>query len=507
MENLTPSQLKAKRIVESRGGTFVSPDEYKRDKAVNSKGKVSKTAPAYNSYRNRYPSLSKTIDPEINQLIDQMLNPSDIETAHRFPNIYGKTAIFKSRTVIDLPISGASACAVVVHPKLKNSIFYTAGNSQDIQLPESADNLPKVRSAGYYTASENSLVQFGEYFQFPNGNVMFPAPHTSTGTARLLYQASITSPGTTGIVYTFQFQKQAALDQMFAVVRLYDSSVNVIHEAQQQVNSDGTATITITQAQYTGAGFFSIDFDFESRYDGPVSCAITAAAGLGDPVNLEIPNGTYHMRKTNLSGTDQIVDSAESYNVISQSMLITSNQSDLSNQGVIATARIPARTIIGDNVDSGNFDDWYSYISSLSKNTYNGPAKDGCYTFYLGGDPVSYYLRDVNDGRNIPLPYMVAEMRGVVDSDRSFRLQVDSIVQFTSNSTVYNYASTPMYLDRDLLMAILSDINSSYCNPLHHAEIKKGLKRIAKKASQILTNPSTYTNIAKVMAAITPLLV
>lgn len=506
---LSDKQLAAKAKAEANGEVFIPPSQYKKimskNAPRNSKGNRSSTAPAYNHYKKNFPVRDR-VDPELNELIDQTLNPSDVTYPKRYPNIYGPTAIYKSRNVVNLPTAADNSMAIVVEPRLRDSIFYTAGTSYSTELFTVATAGLKPRSYSYVSGYRNYILNYGGHFKMTNGLCLFPSGSTEVDD-RLLYNVGFvdTAGGRSLTVYA-QFSPPGVGDSRILIVELYDSAFNIISTNQGTTSASGLAVVAVIPAQYLNSAYMAIRVVFNEAYTGPID--INLATNINTTLTMNIPDHTYLMRNVGLNGVDTIENSAEKYNVIAQSMLITSNQSDLVNQGQIATARVPAGTIMCDDTTGDQFDNWFGYISSLSTNSYNGPSKDGGYSFYLGQDPLSYYLRRIQDAAAVELPYMVAEIRDLSDDQtNSFRLQVDSIVQFSTNSNIYALEASPIYRDLELLNGILSNIPSSYCNPLHKEHLKKALKSAGRKIAKMMSNPKTYQNIGKVMSTIVPLLV
>jgi len=227
---------------------------------------------------------------------------------------------------------------------------------------------------------------------------------------------------------------------------------------------------------------------------------------IGANNQLNIPNVYTSCLIQNLNGADTLVNSAESYFVSAQSTLLTYEGSSLKDNGRLAIARVPSASVPGQsggqyNVPSSS--SYYQWIASLSRNSYNGPTKHGGYSFYLGEDEQDYFYRPVEDVLNPELPYVIGFFSTDPADNQTVRIQVTSIVQFTTNSNIYNQSPSP-YLGEDWckILHILSSITASYDNSGHRAKLSAALKKVGGKVMGLLKDPKTYLTIAKIAGAI-----
>jgi len=78
------------------------------------------------------------------------------------------------------------------------------------------------------------------------------------------------------------------------------------------------------------------------------------------------------------------------------------------------------------------------------------------------------------------------------------RYKVVSIVQFTTNSSVYESAPSEFIgEDEARIRHIVSMINAGYDNGSHTEKLKQALSAAGKAVLSVLRNPKTYTTAAK----------
>lgn len=247
-------------------------------------------------------------------------------------------------------------------------------------------------------------------------------------------------------------------------------------------------------------------------YRGPVYAFFTRTSGGGGNVYTVLPNHSQHMGVYDIKDAGQIADSSSQAFVLAQSLLLTAEMSDINNGGMLSIARVPAASPIGmDSVQSPDTimaNNWYEWLASLANNSYDGPVKDGGYSFYLPEDETGYFYRPIDNYFSKELPYLAAEFTvssGLAEA-AIVRIKVTTIVQFTTTASIYDQRPSCHLMELDLLHHIMSVIPASYSNDGHKEGLKKALKSIGYKAKNLLKNPKTYTTTAKALMTLATLL-
>jgi len=272
--------------------------------------------------------------------------------------------------------------------------------------------------------------------------------------------------------------------------------------------ASGTSTVTLFGATLgiEWMGFTIVSSNATIPFESVVTLEFYAS---GNNNTLNIPNVYTNCFIQNVNEADTIINSAESYFISAQSTLLTYEGSTLKDNGRLAIARVPAASWagqLGGQSAVPNASSYYQWIASLSRNTYNGATKHGGYAFYLGEDEMNYFYRPVEEAYSPELPYVIASFSTDAVDPQAVRIQITTIVQFTTNSNIYNQSPSP-YLGDDWckILHILSCINAAYDNAGHRKKLTDALKRVGGKVMGLLRDPKTYMTIAKIAGSLAAL--
>lgn len=445
----------------------------------------------------------KEVSPIAQMMVDQILDPEVVSSAVRFPT-YGVSALYPAKNVAQCRYDANGRSSVIVSPMLRNAILATTGATFDQTLKASgtADH-PYGRQTLNILPSDGE-VSFSSPIFFDNGHAIASCPNSDTG--RQLFALSTTGAGSATGQLLVQLGDVHAATQIRVTIWRYDSSFALISSASTTTSASGLATITLIPVAAVLTRYIAITIACQGTipYQGPavVSMIDSAAAMV-----IQIANVSQHYLTQDLNGSATIYASAEEFVVTSQSLLLTFEGSSLQDGGVMAIARVPSGTLIGEN--SGVVcDNYYDYISSLSRNSYNGPVKTGGYAFYLGQDERSYFYRPIDQFQAPDLPYLVAEWTSEGSPVQPIRIQVQTIVQFVTNNNIYDQRPSD-YLGEDYckILHIMSNITAAYDNPDHKGLLRQALSKASSGVMKLLKNPKTYTSaydMAKMVTGLIP---
>lgn len=497
--SLTPSQQAKKAEVIAAGGKWVSPSKYLKKASSSSSAKAVKVrAPkaqipaspmkSNRSQASKFESDYDSVNPACRMMIDQIIDPESQMVNVRLPT-YGVSAVYTGHNISQCKYDVNGRSSVVVAPNLRNAIFATAGATWDQTLTSvgSADN-PYMQQQLSVLPSDGEVDIVAPLY-FNSRNALSTFPNSNTG--KQLY--ALRTLGAGSATNQLILKLNEAFTPAIMVVRLYryDSTFSLISTASAPTTTAGTATITFIPAAAVNMRYFALTVECQGTvpYVGGCDVYLSDTAGVEQ---LQVANISQHYIVQDISGSDTIFDSSEEFIVSAQSLLLTYEGSDLQNGGQLAICRLPAGSWVGKN--SGIIcDNYYDYISNLSRNSYNGPTKTGGYTFYLGQDERSYFYRPINAITFDDKPYIVAEWTSTGAPTQPIRIQVTTICQFTTNNNIYDQQPSD-YLGEDYckLLHILSNINSSYDNPGHREALTKALKGVGSKVMRVLKSPKTW---------------
>jgi len=444
---LTAAQLAKKAKVEAAGQVFLPPSQYKAMMGNKTKPTYSKKAVKVNphqvasySARKAYKKDFKEISPDTDLLIDQVLNPEDVNETIRWPNTYGLSATYKCKTILNAKFSTDNRCCVAVNPTVRDSIFTTAGTAGQQQLNRYDSNgaANPFSIQDIILASNKSVVQWSAPIILENRQALLPFPNAQT--AQLLYPIGFEYASTSNvnnIALNFRFPNalsdQAAVRILYystTFTQIYDSGfVNITNQGSPA--GMGITNLGITNALAPQIAYLAIQVQgTQLPYTGPVYAYYTY-----DPTStpvlgyLNYPNHAQHVNIFDIRDADTLVDSATQAFVLSQSLLITAEMSDLNNGGVLAIARVPGASVIGAGDDEVDFNTWYDWIASLPYNSHDGAVKKGGYAWYLPEDETGFFYRPLDTYFGKELPYMVSEFTASDTTEAAIvRIKVVTIV-------------------------------------------------------------------------------
>lgn len=473
------------------------------------------------SARKAYKKTFKEISPDTDLLIDQMLNPEDCNEVTRWPNTYGLSSVYKCKTVLNAKFDSTGRSCIAVAPTISSSIFATWGASTSSQLGVIGDS----GSSNPYSFQQvvldkvNEVVAWNAPFIFNNGQALVPFPAASR--AALLYPIGFT---TTGVVapnlqdfyLRFRFPNAIA-NQAQVRVNIYGSTFGLISTQTQSVQHRTSVPegygcdFFWDHTQLTGVSYLSVELiGTNLPYRGPVYGFFGKSNLAGATASVVLPNHAQHVGVYDIKDAATIAESASQAFVLSQSMLLTAEMSDINNGGMLAVARIPAGSPIGmdstQNPGSINTNNWYEWISSLTNNNYDGAVKDGGYAWYLGEDETAYFYRPIDNYFSKELPYLAAEFTVVpslVDA-ATVRIKICSIVQFTTTASIYDQRPSGYISDRDYCHQLLSLVPAAYSNDGHKESIKRVLKVLGLKVKDLLKDPKTYATAGAMLGKLAP---
>lgn len=507
-EVAAPTKTSAKRK------TYYKYSDDTRDRGLNlgssSSSGVYKPEPRPRAYSDTssFKKAYKKISPEAQSLVDMVLDPDSVDSATRWPNTYGLSSTYKSVNTINAAFSADRQSLVYVHPRLSNAIFTTAGNDFDQAL------VPSGTSAGNFIyqdigMNEDSVpsAYLTAPWYFSSNHVALPVPaNVPAGVTNFLYPISWNSADNTAVVqFTFTNIGLGDVGQLQVRMRHYSAAFVQTSVVAQVVQANGVCQFTLNPSVATNVtAYISFEvFGALHPYYGRVIGQLREVGG-GPFLTVRLPNTYTHCTVANLNGANLVSGSSEEYIVLAQSLLCTHVGSTLQDGGVIATARVPADTAVGEKSEAGSDsaaggNAHYNWISSLQNNRYEGKVKTGSYSFWLGDDETSYFYRPVQQEVD-DLPYLIAAFSTTDDAATVVRIKIVSHIQFKSNSNVYSQFPSPYMRDNKMLAHLLSIINSSYCNDEHRSQLKSTLKAIGKQVGKALVSPKTWMTVAEIMA-------
>lgn len=468
-----------------------------------------KARPAAYSDTKSFGTGYQKASPELQNLVDTVLDPDSVDAGARWPNSYGLSSVYKSINTINAKYDANKQSMVSVHPRLSNSIFTTAGDVYTQALVPVGTNLGNflLQKVAINSNSVISCPITAPWF-FNSGRAALPQPaNVPAGLTNFLYPIGWASADATAVI-TMQFSNVAAADVGLFTVRFrwYDATLAQTHIVNIVLPAGGTVNQTMNPVLATNTtAFISIELvQAFQPYEGTVTIQLKEV-GAGPYISVSLGNTYTHCVVSNLNGATTISSSSEEYFVTAQSLLVTSMASAINDGGVIATARVPGDTALGEKTDPGaeaaaGGSSVYGWLASLQNNRFDGRLKNGCYSWYLGDSEEDYFYRPVQEFLD-DLPYMVAAFSSTVDDpSNTVRIKIVTHVQFKSNSNVYQQLPSPHMRDVDMLPHILSLVNSSYSNDGHKGGLKDALKSIGKQVGKFLMTPSTYTTAASLLA-------
>lgn len=447
----------------------------------------------------------KNISPDAQMIVDQIIDPEMQMNVQQIP-AYGVASTYTSHNILQCAYDANGVSSVTVYPCLQGAIYATSGDvyTQPLTAFGGADNPYCVQSVSL--ASSGASADFSQPFYFNSRHVALPKPSVRGG--RMIYPIKHTTVATSPLVFRFQLDNLHSATNLQAMLQFFDADEALLLTTSNLFDATGAVSLSawnnVASLNAVWIALRITTLGQTTPYEGGCLVQITDPTEL-DP-GVQLTNVSQHCISYSLNGYTDITRSGESYFVSAQSCLLTYEGSDLNSGGRLAIARIPQNAVVGQpggNSGTPQFSTWYDWISSLSRNSYNGRVKSGGYCFYLGQDDRSYFYRPVEEVYPPELPYIAAEWSTELDSPQAVRIMVTTVVQFTTNSNVFNQSPCP-YLGEDWckILHILSCINASYDNPGHRKKLSDALKKVGGKVVGLLKDPTTYITLAKLATAL-----
>lgn len=478
---------------------------------------------AYTARKNMK-SAVKELSPPADILVDQILNPEDCNDIERWPNTYGLSSVYKCKTIFSAKFDANGRSCVSVSPTIKDCIFTTWGDESTVQLASygSSTNAP-YSFQNIVLDKVGMQVEWGAPIICNNGQALLPFPFAPQ--SKLLYPISfgmsIGTATTTRILLEIRFPN-ALTSQASVNASFYDSNMAYIAGTTTSISTQSTPDgigISIpvgtnsNVSQLQSIAYMSITIQGRNLpYRGPVYLWFNQTSDGNGTSSLVLPNHAQHVGVYDIKDADTIKESASQAFVLSQSLLLTAEMSDINNGGMLSIARVPGNNPIGmDGISSGSSivsSNWYEWLSSMPNNNYDGPVKDGGYGFYLAEDESGYFYRPVDNFFSSHLPYLAAEFTVSPDLTESavVRIKVCTIVQFTTTASIYDQRPSCHLMEKELVHHILSLVPACYSNDGHVDGLKRNLKKVGSKVKYLLRNPKTYEVTAKALLTLASLI-
>lgn len=501
-QKLTKSQLAAKKRVGA--ANFIPPTDYRSE---HHKAKqTGDSAVAKNRAKQQFTPIYNQLHPSTARLVDQILDPEDVNDCVRYPNHLGLSGLFKAKNVINAKIDANGRSSIAVYPRMANCIFSTAG-VEDGPTDFPIDSNPGPNAPPCPIAQDlldlkaNRPIDLASPIIFYNNHAIMAKPASSIN--RLVYPISIevTAGGANlSVLGCFGLSIPAGLIAVSIV--LYDANYATLSTSIGENVNDGTLAFNIPAI--AGSAWMSIRIQSKMDLSTPFTLCMQSSTNVGAQPQYTLLNESQHMIVQDIKDSGTFYSSANKYTVVSQSALLTAQMSSTKDGGSLALARLPSNSFVGQHDgDTETFDNWYEYIASLAYNSYCSSTKEGGYGFYLGEDDRSYFYRDVNSSFDYHMPCLVSEFTVADQTEASIvRIIVTTICQYTSNSSIFNMAPSDYIPDWQKAIYLLSMVPAAYGNSTHKRELKKHLKAIAHKLVEVLKNPNTYKTAAKVGATL-----
>jgi len=489
---------------------------YKRDRTDNIKRKYnnsenksyysSKSLPydKHNISQNSQHQVAKfrhdysEVSPDAQIIVDQIIDPEMCLCTSRIPS-FGVSATYTAHNILECNYDANNRSCVVVNPNLQDCIFATAGTTfAQTLVPVGSANNPF--SAQLIEIERDSTINYVNPIFFNSNHAVLPFPNSQTG--NLLYAIGSNMVGSATARLSFQITNIGTAARVTVTLYRYDATFNILGSGSATASSAGTGNITLFPTPLgDNTEYIAITIStFAIPYFGNINLWFDDSAGAQV---IALGNQAQHCIQYSVNGASDIEDSAERFIMIAQSLKLTYQGSDLQNGGQLAISRLPGNTIIGEKSGLSSADNWYSFLANLSRNSYNGPVKEGGYCFYIPDDERGYFYRDVDVLTFDGLAYMAAEWTSTGSPTQAVRIMVTSVVQFTTNNNIYDQKPSP-YLGQqwDKLLHIVSCVNAAYDNPGHRAKLTAALKKVGSKVVKLLKDPKVWTSVGTIVAAL-----
>lgn len=478
-----------------------------------------------------YSSLSKTAS----SLVDQIIDPSNVTDVVRWPNTYGLSATYKCRNIIKANYDPLGNGLTVVHPRIGGGIQTTYGQritgaiGNDVDLASHLGITQHVSSTSERVISVCEPMVRENAFSYPitapDGSLVYYNPFRSIGGNLVIDGKTIWEPAIqdSAAPLSLQLLVQANIPLGAASISITWLGANFLPVPAGGLSQETLALPTISSGIYANVpitistptalnqGYMGVAYYIKitvgadnEPFDSSMTLSFSrATAGGAGVIRYAWPNVSTVVVSTSLKDADAIQKDSDKFIVMAQSLLVTSQMSSNNNSGQCSTARLPGGSKLMEK--SAVQVSPYEWLASLPYNSYNGPVKNGSYTFYLPDDERGYQYQQLGAVPIKGLPYLVAAYFAPDDA-HSIRIQVDTIVQFTTNASLYQLGPSPQLSDLNRVHYLLSALQASYTNDGHIEGLKRHLANLGGRVKEELLKPSNWARAGKAVMKYGPML-
>lgn len=477
-----------------------------------------------------YSSLSKTAA----SLVDQIIDPSNTLDVSRWPNTYGLSATYKCRNIHAAVYDPLGNGLTIVHPRIGSGILMTAGTRVEGAIGDDDDANSHLQISQHISSSAKNEIGFTiaepmareNFLSYPvtdsKGRLVYFNPFRSQGGDWVVDGKVIWQPSTQNSDGSLDLKIQGFvplgaaelvvewLKADFELLPAGNASQDGIALPTIRTDLGNHGDIKISEPQNTNQGYManawyirlSVSTDNEA-FDSNIIINFVRHSGNAGSFKYAWPNVSTVVKTNSLKDADTITRDADKFIVMSQSLLVTSQMSSNNNSGQCSTARLPGGSKLMEKSAVSNSP--YEWIASLPYNSYNGPVKNGSYTFYLPDDERGFQYQQIGSVPYKGLPYLVAAYYAPDDA-HSIRIQVDTIVQFTTNASLYQLGPSPQLSDLNRVHYLLSALQASYTNDGHIEGLKKHLAKLGGRVKEELLKPGNWARAGKAVMKYGPML-
>lgn len=319
----------------------------------------------------------------------------------------------------------------------------------------------------------------------------------SAGSTTSYLSSNVNYAGTTYSAWPISMPAGTYAAQMTIPQSEYSSAVGTQYYFRIYAGVAGIWTALCSVQSVSVAGVFPA-FACTVPVGGSFSLAVVRTDSVGTPANpqsniagavfLFYPDGQMQPTGSMVAFSDdhaKIVNLEDSqtlsHRIVAMSMLVSNLSSDLNNQGRIVIGRADPRVM-------SNYTTLAEAQAALSRlpdasRVYDGPLRDGGYTWYMPDDIASYEPA-VKYHSTDPNNLLACVISGMDTTDGSIRIIIDYIVEFYTPNQLLSRSPSPVWDDR--LLGVFSEL---LCSPaasanFAHAALVSSIAAGALKAAQ-----------------------
>lgn len=485
-----PSNLQNRKVAKNKG--FVAPDrlsQQSKDKLVS----------------------QFTNNSDIGAYLAMLLNPHDNKAVGLPDSTTARTAVYRS--IKTYPIycdfgssSSRGRFAVAVQPKLGNlgapnqySVAITQGENVDYSTsaaylaesvgldPRLDDNVSSLTSSptAFWRIEVPSQASLG--FSLANGVV-------STYTRQL--EIDVVEGTTPGIKNRLMFPPGAYMVTIYCATSVPGSLsfTAPVGASAAIITLDGNGTsvgnIISTNRIYYSSSSFGIDVGFGFVGNTTLQLSVVPVTpNLGASITENFGN-------------------CKKIRPVAMSALFSYSGTSLRNGGMVAACLVPGDSAVDNYFTSqpllgGNFQLWENL--SRVPGAYNGPIREGTYTYWKPDNELDNYLRTPDEANSYAYPTIIISgeytpgetLSGLVEVGR---LEVVQVFEWTTTSTLFEtWSRIGSHASMDIVNQAISNYETSMSNPIHLSDIKKFL---SDAYNWIKKNKSTLATGASLIGAL-----